>query len=176
MKRIPELFARFVVRKPWWLLVIALVVSAAAVPGVTMLETSSGMDTLISPNSKVYQDNENYEAQFGRPPITVLLTGDLGDIFSIENLAIISRFEREFSLDPRYRSVMGPVTALQEAADEANRKKQALETEVGLGGSTSVAPACFVLKAIRLWHPRALAALMAPQRQAMQAATASVAK
>ena len=130
MKRIPEIMARFIVRRPWWLIVVALVLSAVAVPGITMLETNSGMDTLISPRSQVYRDNELYEQQFGRSPITVLLTGNLADIFSTDNLTILSQFEQDFSRDPRYRSIFSPVTVLQRAAEEASQMKQALEAEI----------------------------------------------
>ena len=111
MRRLPEIVARFVARRPWWLIIVAVVFTAAAIPGIILLNTETGFNTLVSPRSEVYQDNIRYEEQFGGEPITVLLTGQLGDIFSPDNLAILNEFNQSFSQDQRYRSILGPLPA-----------------------------------------------------------------
>ena len=110
MRRLPEILARFVAHRPWWLIIAAVVLTAAAVPGITMLRTETGYNTFVSPRSEVFQDNARYEEEFGGDPITLLLTAErLEDIFSDDNLVILSEFEQRISQDARYRSVFSPV-------------------------------------------------------------------
>ncbi len=106
----PETIARFAVRRPWWLIIVAVVLTAAAVPGITLLKTATGFNTIVSPGSEVFQDNARYEEQFGGEPIIVLLTGQSGDISSANNTAILSEFAQDFSQDQRYLAILGPET------------------------------------------------------------------
>ncbi len=121
MKRLSEALARFIARRPWWLLIIVLLVSGAAVPGITMLKSETGFDALVSPSSEIAQTNSRYEEQFGAEPIAVLLEGQLEDIFSAGNLTILYQFEQEFSNDERFRAIISPLTLLQIAIEEANQ-------------------------------------------------------
>ncbi len=141
MKRFSEALARFIERRPWWLLIVALVLMGVAAPGVTLLEPETGFDAFVSSNSEIAQDNLRYEEQFGAEPITVLLEGQREDIFSSENLAILSEFEQEFSDDERYRSILSPVTLLQTAIEEA---KQAQIEQMQLMGEPSLDNPLFV--------------------------------
>ncbi len=141
MKRFSEALARFIERRPWWILLIVLAISGAAAPGVTLLEPETGFDAFVSPNSEIAQDNSRYEEQFGAEPITVLLEGQRENIFSSENLAILSEFEQEFSDDERYRSILSPVTLLQAAIEEAS---QAPTEQLQLMGEPSLDNPLFV--------------------------------
>ena len=132
MKRLSESIARFVERRPWWLIIVAIVLTAATVPGITMLKTETGFNALVSSDSEISQDNSRYKEQFGGEPITILLEGQLDDIFSAENLAIMSDFEQEFSYDERYRAIIGPQTLLQTAIEEANQARQAFQEQIAL--------------------------------------------
>jgi hydrophobe/amphiphile efflux-3 (HAE3) family protein len=118
MKRITEALARFILRRSWWLLIAVLLLSAAVVPGVTLLKSDTGFDALVSPSSDIAQDNARYEAQFGGDTITLLLEGSLDDIFSTDNLAVLSRFEQQFAADERYRSIISPLTVFRGAMEE----------------------------------------------------------
>ncbi len=109
MKRLSQALARFIERRPWWFIIIAILLSVAAVPGVTMLETETGFEAFVSSDSKISQDNSRYEAQFGGDPITILLTGQLDDIFSAGNLAILTEFEEKFAHDERYQAINSPL-------------------------------------------------------------------
>ena len=73
MKRLSESIARFIEHRPWWLIIVAIVLAVAAVPGITMLETETGFDALVSSDAKISQDNSRYVEQFGGEPITILL-------------------------------------------------------------------------------------------------------
>ncbi len=141
MKRFSEALARFIERRPWWILIIVLVISGAAAPGVTLLEPETGFDAFVSSNSEIAQDNARYEEQFGAEPITVLLEGQREDIFSSENLANLSEFEQEFSDDERYRSILSPITVLQAVIEEA---KQAPIEQLELIGEPSLDNPLFV--------------------------------
>jgi hydrophobe/amphiphile efflux-3 (HAE3) family protein len=141
MKRLSEALARFIERRPWWLVAATLVLAAAAIPGITMLKTETGFNTLVSPGSSLSQDNSRYQEQFGAEPITVLLEGQLDDIFSTGNLSIIRSFVQEFSSDDRYRSISSPLNILQAALEEANSRQQALQEQIILAQETAAAKA-----------------------------------
>ena len=130
MKRLSEALARFVERRPWWLIIVAIVLTAAAVPGITMLKTETGFNALVSSDSEISLGNSRYEEQFGGEPITILLEGQLDDIFSTDSLSILSDFEQEVSQDERYRAIIGPITLLQTAIEEANQARQAFQEQI----------------------------------------------
>ena len=130
MKRLSEALARFVEHRPWWLIIVAIVLTAAAVPGITMLKTETGFNALVSSDSEISLGNSRYEEQFGGEPITILLEGQLDDIFSTDSLSILSDFEQEVSQDERYRAIIGPITLLQTAIEEANQARQAFQEQI----------------------------------------------
>ena len=132
MIRLCVALARFVERRPWWLIIVAIVLTAATVPGITMLKTETGFNALVSSDSKISLDNSRYEEQFGREPITILLDGQLDDIFSVDSLSILSEFEQELSQDERYRAIIGPITLLQMAIEEANQARQVFQEQITL--------------------------------------------
>ncbi len=141
MRRISEGLARFIERWPWLIIVLAVVLSAVAVPGVTMLETDTGFNSLVSSEAQIARDNSRYQAQFGGESITVLLTGQLEDIFSADNLAILSEFEQVISSDDRYRAVSSPLTLLKAAREEAIQARQAFHEQIILAQEEAAADA-----------------------------------
>lgn len=166
MKRLSEALARFIERRSWWLLLIVLLISAAAAPGINMLDSETGFDALVSPSSEIAQDNSRYEEQFGAEPIAVLLKGQLEDIFSGTNLAILYEFEQEFSNDGRYRSIISPLTLLQTAIEEANQTRQATQEQIAIAQETAAMEARQAAAAMGLSE--------AEQEQAAQQARAAV--
>jgi len=141
MKRLTEALARFIERHPWWLLLIVLLVSGAAIPGAAMLKSETGFDALVSSGSEIAQDNSRYEEQFGGEPITILLEGSLEDIFSTDNLAVLDQFEQQFSADERYRSIISPLTVLQAAIEEEGQARQAMQEQIALAQEAAAAQA-----------------------------------
>ena len=132
MKRLSEALARFIERRPWWLVIVATVLAAAAVPGITMLKMETGFSALVSSGSEISLDNSRYEEQFGGEPITILLDGHLDDIFSTDNLSILSEFEQKFSYDERCCAVIGTTTLLKTAIEEAIQVRQAFQEHLAL--------------------------------------------
>ncbi len=119
MKRIPEILARLVVRRSWWFIALAVALTAAAIPGITRLETDTGFDALVAPDSAISRATERYQADFGGEPISILLTGSLDDIFSPDNLDVLVYFEQQFGADTRYRTIVSPLDVLRAAQLEA---------------------------------------------------------
>jgi hydrophobe/amphiphile efflux-3 (HAE3) family protein len=141
MRRISEALARFIERWPWLFIVVAVLLSAAAAPGITMLKTDTGFDALVSSEAKIAKDNTRYQAQFGGESITVLLSGQLEDIFSAGNRDILARFEQQFSHDERYRAINSPLMLLQTAVTEANQQKQKLQQQIAIAQEEAMAKA-----------------------------------
>ena len=141
MKRISEALARFIERYPWLFIIIVILISAAAVPGITLLKTDTGFNAFVSPDAKISQDNTRYQAQFGGEQITILLSGQLDDIFSTSNLATISKFEQEFSYDARYRAINSSLTLLQMAQQEAEKASLAFQEQITLAQEQAEAEA-----------------------------------
>lgn len=141
MRRFSEALARFIKGHPWWMVFITVVLVAAAVPGITMLKSETGFNSMVSTDSELWQDTLLYEEQFGGEPITILLTGDIEDIFSSDNLAVLSEFEQQFSADTRYRAILGPLTILQAAIAEAEQAEQTLMEQLALAQEAAAAEA-----------------------------------
>jgi hydrophobe/amphiphile efflux-3 (HAE3) family protein len=141
LRRFTAALARCIGRWPWLIIAVALLLSAAAVPGITLLETETGFAALVSPDSKIAQDNARYQEQFGGEPITILLGGPLDTIFSTQNLAILADFDKEFSGDERYRAINGPLTVLAAAAEELTGAAQTLESQLALAQEQAAAEA-----------------------------------
>jgi hydrophobe/amphiphile efflux-3 (HAE3) family protein len=92
----------------------------AAVPGVILLKTDSSLKPMVSPDSTVNLETQRYQEQFGRDPITVILSGNPEDISLGENLAQINAFEQEFT--EKYNcDIISPVTIINAAIHQADQ-------------------------------------------------------
>jgi len=139
VKRLPVILARFIARHPWWIVLGVLVLTAATAPGISMLEIETGFDALISSDSDIAQGDSRYEEQFGGDPITVILTGQIQEILSADNLMILSQLEQQISEDSRYRAIISPLTLLQTAIEEADRAWQTLQEHIATGQDEAAA-------------------------------------
>jgi hydrophobe/amphiphile efflux-3 (HAE3) family protein len=130
MGKIPEILARFVEKRPWSIILIVILLSGAAVPGLMSLKTGSGMNTFISSDAPVAQDNARYEQKFGSTPITIMLTGDWDTILAASNLAILTQLDQEIAQDSgHYRSSLSPASVLNAAVAQAQAAQQAAQTQ-----------------------------------------------
>jgi hydrophobe/amphiphile efflux-3 (HAE3) family protein len=127
MKRFSRAVGRFIRRWPWLIIILAVLISSAAVPGVTRLETDTGFNAFVSPDAPISQDDSRYQAEFGGESIVVLINGQLEDVFSAYNLGVLADFEQLITLDERCVSVAGPISVLQAAWNEANQGQPAGE-------------------------------------------------
>ena len=132
MQGLPRTLAKFIERRSIWLILSALVISAALAPGITLLKTETGFDTMLSPGSAIFENTELHEAEFGGEPIVILLKADCTDtIFSPSGISLLNRFEQEFSpaQDARVDSILGPITILEMAKAEASKMGSDLEID-----------------------------------------------
>jgi predicted RND superfamily exporter protein len=114
----PFTLAHFIIRGSWLFIILAIVATVFLVPGIGLLETKGGFDTLVSTDSNVFKNTRQLEAEFGGDPIVVILKGPIDDIFAPESLTILDSFETKYSSqnDVRVHSVLSPVTILKVAA------------------------------------------------------------
>jgi predicted RND superfamily exporter protein len=101
-----------------WLLAAALVVTVVLAIGVPRLKFSTGQDTIVSPSSRVYQDNLRYQRQFGGDPALVLFEGDIRKLFTEHNMEELAALEEELNETGLYHAVLSPLTVLGFASDQ----------------------------------------------------------
>jgi hydrophobe/amphiphile efflux-3 (HAE3) family protein len=86
--------------------------------GMTRLEFETSQASLVSSDSDVFQVSERYQDAFGGQPMYVLLTGPVEELFAPENLDELRAMEEELRASGRFDAVIGPLTALEFAADQ----------------------------------------------------------
>ena len=129
MNKLLNYLSKLVERRPKWIILILIILSLAAVPGTLLLKTDSSLSPLISPNSSINRDTRLFQAEFGGEPITVILSGNLSDIFSTANLATLNTFEQEFPANnPCY--IISPLTVLNQAVQQAAQTQQNLQVQI----------------------------------------------
>jgi uncharacterized protein len=115
--------------KPWLIIIIAVVLTAAVVPGLMLLKTDSSINTLVSPDSTVFKATQLYEAQFGSDPITVIVKGDLQEILATANIKRIAQFEEDFSRTHDCY-ITSPLTLLNVAIQKAIQSQQDITLQI----------------------------------------------
>ena len=130
MRNISEKLARFIERHPLWYVVIAVIIAAAAIPGLTMLKTETGFSALVSKDADISVNNARYQEQFGGESINVLFTGQLDDLFSQQNLAALAQFEQIVSDDDTFISINSPLDVLRLAVSEAKQKIETISQQI----------------------------------------------
>ncbi|MEJ2740157.1 MAG: MMPL family transporter [Dehalococcoidia bacterium] len=130
MRSISEKLARFIERHPLWYVIIAVIITAAAIPGLTMLKTETGFSALISKDADISINNARYQEQFGGESINVLFTGQLDNLFSTQNLAALAQFEQIVSDDDTFIAINSPLDILRLAVSEAKQKIETISQQI----------------------------------------------
>ncbi len=123
IKNFPRGLAHFIARRSWGLIIIAGIITLVLAPGLTQLKQETGMDTMLSPDKKVFKDTDFYYQHFGGESNAILLEGSLDDIFSTETLILLDELEQQLfeAHENEIRSFVGPVSILKLAAAEAQK-------------------------------------------------------
>ena len=113
IKRISNILARFIVRRSQWLIALALIITAAAIPGITMLETETGFSALVADDADISVNNNRYGQEFGGESFTIMMTGSQEDILSAANFEKMARLADFLESDSRYLGVTSPLSLLE---------------------------------------------------------------
>ena len=150
MRSISEKLARFIERHPLWYVIIAIILSAAAIPGLTLLETETGFSALISPDADISRNNARYQEQFGGETINVMFAGELEELFSAQNLALLSQVEQKLSEDTAFISVNSPLDIFRLAVLETTQNIQTARQQIALAQEQAAREAVAVAAAAGL--------------------------
>ena len=129
MNTVARFLASVVVRHPVALVAGTMACAFALSWGIPRLEFQTGQDTLISPSSKVAQDNQRFQDQFGGEPMLVLFEmrsggGDIARLFTAQNRAEMRRFEQELLATGNYEYVLTPLLIVEYAQQQIARRMQ----------------------------------------------------
>lgn len=111
-------------------LLTATLLTAVLAPGLTRLQFSTGQDTLLSPDSDVYQDNRRYQESFGGDPVIVLLQGEVLSLWDEPNRSQIEAFEREMAGMHGVHSIVSPLTLVTLGVTQAQAQQAAAVAEL----------------------------------------------
>ena len=129
MTAVSAFLASVVIRHPVALVAATMACAFALSWGIPRLEFQTGQDTLISPSSKVAQDNERFQEQFGGDPMLVLFEvpegeGDITRLFAARNRAEMQRFEADLLKTGAYQYVLTPLLIVEYAQQQIERRMQ----------------------------------------------------
>lgn len=110
------LLTRLLLRHPVKSVFVSLLVVVAFLTGVQFIEMATGNDTLVEPETKVYQDNEMLGQEFGGESIIVLFEADdkesLLSVDTFEVMEVLTEYAREHK--DVIHSVVSPYTFLEQ--------------------------------------------------------------
>jgi uncharacterized protein len=107
-----------------WILVSAALATVGLSFGLPRIHFKTGQDTFLESGSKVYQDNLHYQSTFGGDPMLVLFEGDVLELLSPPNVDTLRDVEQELSADPRYFSVVSPLTILELGIEQIKLQRE----------------------------------------------------
>ncbi|RPF52214.1 MMPL family transporter [Aquisalibacillus elongatus] len=128
-----SLISRLLIRKPVKSVFISLLLIVILLTGVQFIEMKTGNDTLVEPDTAVYQDNEMLGDEFGGESVIILFEAeDLESLLSVDTfevMELMTTFSKE--QENIIHSVVSPYTML-----EVTLKQQRNLAESGLNEVT----------------------------------------
>ncbi len=125
MRRVWLSLAGLISRYPLWVMAVAVVATAVLAFGVPRVQFKTGQDAFLPASSEVYQENLRYQNQFGGDPMLVLFEGDILRLLSPPNIDTLRQIEEELAEDPRYFSVVSPLTVVQLGLEQIKIRREA---------------------------------------------------
>jgi hypothetical protein len=126
MNAVAAVAARMIIGHPVALVAATMLAAFTLSWGIPRLEFHTGQDTLIGRDSKVAQDNERFQRQFGGDPMLVLFEapegGDVTALFSEANREAIAALERELAATGNYQSILTPLLIVEYAQAQIARR------------------------------------------------------
>lgn len=124
VNRLWDWLAGLITARYRWILGAAAVVTIGLAFGLPRIHFKTGQDTFLRSSSKVYQDNLRYQITFGGDPMLVLFEGDVLKLLSPPNVDTLRDIERQLSEDPRYFTVVSPLTILQLGVEQIKLQRE----------------------------------------------------
>lgn len=121
--------------------VAALVATAALAFGLPRIRFKTGQDTIVDPNSDVYQENLRYQREFGGDPMLVLFEGDIFQLFSPEHRAALQELEAQLNATGHFESVITPYTVVAFARDQVLERMQTAPAQLAADQERAAAEA-----------------------------------
>jgi hypothetical protein len=108
-------------------LAAALLLTGVFAYGTSRLQFKTTQDTLLSGESKVFQDNERYQEAFGGETLILLLEGEnVLDLFREPDRSRLLVFQAKMAADPLVHSVISPLVALDLAVTQTQAQIDAV--------------------------------------------------
>ena len=124
MNRLWDWLAGLITAHYRWILGAAIVATVGLAFGLPRIHFKTGQDTFLRSSSRVYQDNLRYQGTFGGDPMLVLFEGDVLELLSPPNVDTLRDVERQLNADPRYFSVVSPLTILELGVEQIKMQRE----------------------------------------------------
>jgi len=116
MKRFYRRLGTFIENKRLVVIMLAVVLLVASILGATRLTWATGTDTMISADSQVYKDFQEFNRYFGNETLIVLVKGEAtSQLVKLQNVQAMDGIEQRMSSADGVLSVVGPGFALRQA-------------------------------------------------------------
>jgi hydrophobe/amphiphile efflux-3 (HAE3) family protein len=135
MDRVSLAVARAIRHWPVQVVALAMITAFVLSWGLPRLEFQTGQDTLLDPASKLAQDNQRFQRQFGSDPMLVLFEtpvcgaerlecerARITQLFTLENQRELRRLESDLDATGDYQSVISPLAILQFAETQIQQR------------------------------------------------------
>ncbi len=121
--------------------IIAIVLTAVLAVGITRIRFKTGQDTIVDPDTDVYQENIRFQKEFGGDPMLVLFEGDILKLFEPQNLATLQTLEAELNATGDFESVLTPYTVVGFARDRVIERMETAPAQLAEDRESAAAEA-----------------------------------
>ncbi|AKG53866.1 hypothetical protein DGWBC_1213 [Dehalogenimonas sp. WBC-2] len=106
----------FIEDKRGLVIMVSILLLVAALFGATRLTWATGIETMLSADSQVYKDYQEFNDHFGAETVIVLARADgLSKLVELDNITGLDAIEQQLSTSDGVLSVVGPGFALRQA-------------------------------------------------------------
>ncbi|MBO8156877.1 MAG: MMPL family transporter [Bacillaceae bacterium] len=104
-----------ITKRPIKVIFITLILIGFMIVGVSQVFMATGNETLIDPGTRVFQENELFESEFGGESIIVMFEGDYPEnLLSVENLRKLKDLEEKLQAYDDIYNIISPVTITEQ--------------------------------------------------------------
>ncbi|MEN8614341.1 hydrophobe/amphiphile efflux-3 (HAE3) family transporter [Dehalogenimonas sp. THU2] len=116
MNNIFKRLGHFIEDQRGLVIMFSVLLLVGAMFGATRLTWATGIETMMSTDSQVYQDFQEFNEHFGAESVIVLARADnLSNLVDLDNIVALDTVEQEMSAADGVLSVVGPGFALRQA-------------------------------------------------------------